>query len=130
MPVVYVTRYMLQTSKDAFNLIQSVVEKLLYFVILGSSCRRYRPRTQAFRSGFFLAAFCPEQKSLGSKLRQDSCCGTFDVAYKREAHACCIVHVIAQIIGWRLLAMQPVRHIAVMHDLTCQTVVIARTLLV
>ena len=123
MPVVYVTRYTLQTSKDGSNLIQSVVEKLLYFVILGSSCRRYRPRTQAFRSGFCLAAFCLEQKSLSSKLRQDSCCGTFDVAYKREA--CCIVHVIVQIIGWRLLAMQPVRHIAVMHDLTCQTVVIA-----
>ena len=30
----------LQTSKDASNLIQSVVEKLLYFVRLGSSCRR------------------------------------------------------------------------------------------
>ena len=33
MPVVYVTCYTLQTSKDASNLIQSVVEKLLYFVI-------------------------------------------------------------------------------------------------
>ena len=32
MPVVNLTRYMLQTSKDAWNLIQSVVEKLLYFV--------------------------------------------------------------------------------------------------
>ena len=37
MPVVYVTRYMLETSKDDSNLIQSVVEKLLYF---GFSCRR------------------------------------------------------------------------------------------
>ena len=33
MPVVHVTCYTLQTSKDASNLIQSVVEKLLYFVI-------------------------------------------------------------------------------------------------
>ena len=40
MPVVYVTRYTLQTSKDASNLIQSVVENLLHFVRLGSSCRR------------------------------------------------------------------------------------------
>ena len=34
MPVVYVTRYTLQTSKDTSNLIQSVVEKLLHFVRL------------------------------------------------------------------------------------------------
>ena len=33
-------RDMLQTSKDASNLIQIVVEKLLYFIRLGSSCRR------------------------------------------------------------------------------------------
>ena len=40
MPVVYVTCYTLQTSKDASNLSQSVVEKLLCFVRLGFSCRR------------------------------------------------------------------------------------------
>ena len=34
MPVVYVTHYTIQTSKDASNLVQSVVEKLLYFVRL------------------------------------------------------------------------------------------------
>ena len=40
MPVVYVICYTLQTSKDASNLIQSVVEKLLYFTRLGFPYRR------------------------------------------------------------------------------------------
>ena len=55
MPVVYVTRYTIQTSKDASKFIQSVVEKLLFFFV------RLEIRIflqKAYKSAFLVRFWC------------------------------------------------------------------------